>query len=292
MPPLKDPRAARDINRIVERVLRDISNDKPRVRLKEVRDLLKLDRKYYTSTETGLLNEVVHRLRMGGRDLVRRTPALLSNLVQRLKLEALLFPDRRRIMIDKELPDPRRRWAEGHEIGHSLIPWHDKAMLGDRRQTLTPTCHYEMEAQANYAAGRLLFRGDEFRERLRSSPITIGHVHELSRMYGNSVASTLWRTVENMDGLGFALITRGDDGGATLRHFLVSEQFAAQFAGTSGGVVLALAESWLHARERVPITLCDDSGRQHVFEIESMNNTYDILPIGVHVGKRPTVVAA
>ena len=276
-------------------MLSDLSKDKPRVRLKEVRDLLKLDRKYYTSTETGFLNEVVHRLKVGGRDVIRRTPALLLDVVRRLGLEALWVPDRRRIMLDKELPEAKRRWAEAHEMGHSLIPWHDLAMLGDRRQTLTPACHYVVEAEANYAAGRLLFRGDEFRERLRSKAVSISVVQDLSTTYGNSLASTLWRTVENMDGAGFGLITRepgNEEEPPRIRHFLRSNRFAKQFGGTTGATVLAVAEPWLSMVGRVPVALRDDAGREHIFEIESMSNTYDVLTLGVNVGERRVVVAA
>ena len=48
-------------------------------------------------------------------------------------------------------------------MGHSIIPWHDGMMLGDNTQTLLPLCHEQMEAEANYVAGRLLFMGERFK---------------------------------------------------------------------------------------------------------------------------------
>ena len=48
------------------------------------------------------------------------------------------------------------------EIGHDIIPWHADMMLGDTEQTLTPSCHEIIEAEANYAAGQLLFMASRF----------------------------------------------------------------------------------------------------------------------------------
>ena len=49
------------------------------------------------------------------------------------------------------------RWNEAHEVGHSIIPWHDNLLLGDNEFSLNPNCHEQMEAEANFAAGQLLF---------------------------------------------------------------------------------------------------------------------------------------
>lgn len=116
-------RTARDINDLVAKVLRDLGHPDPPLNLEMVRDLLRLDRQYYSSTEDGVLREVAHRLTIAGRQVLAR-PALLLDAIKKFDLRALFLPDGKRILIDRNLPDAKQRWSEGHEIGHSIIPWH------------------------------------------------------------------------------------------------------------------------------------------------------------------------
>ena len=73
-----DERTARDIDRVVTKVLRDLEHPEPPLRLELVRELLSLDRAYYSSTDTGVLEETVHRLLIAGKQLIKR-PTLLSD---------------------------------------------------------------------------------------------------------------------------------------------------------------------------------------------------------------------
>jgi Zn-dependent peptidase ImmA (M78 family) len=82
-----------------------------------------------------------------------------------------LVPDRKRILIDKDLPSAKQRWGEAHEIGHSILPWHDVVMPGDKKRTLSLACEQQVESEANFAAGRLLFLQEQFTGRLRSNPL-------------------------------------------------------------------------------------------------------------------------
>ena len=97
--------------------------------------------------------------------------------------------DRRRILIDRGLHQARQRWGEAHEIGHSLIPWHDQMLHGDPLGTLQHACELRLEAKANYAAGRLLFLHKQFRKRLLSDSASLEGVRKLARVFGNSVTS-------------------------------------------------------------------------------------------------------
>lgn len=101
--PLPNERATRDIDAVVSKILRDLGTPEPPLRLELVRELLSLDRQYYSSTDTGVLQEVVHRIRVGAKQAIKR-PSLLLDLVRTRKLSALWIPDRRRILIDSELP--------------------------------------------------------------------------------------------------------------------------------------------------------------------------------------------
>jgi Zn-dependent peptidase ImmA (M78 family) len=149
---------------------------------------------------------MVHKLMMAGKQVVSR-PTLIWDVVKKLELKALYLPDRKRILIDNTLPIIKQRWNEAHEVGHSIIEWHEVLMLGDDKQTLSFSCHVHLEAEANYAAGRLLFLQDRFYEELNGQTPTIKLVQVLGKKFGNSITTTLWRAVEHMSVPAVALVS-------------------------------------------------------------------------------------
>ena len=159
------PKTEAEIDALVRKIIRDVGDPEPPLRMEDVLDRLRLDRRYYTTADDGVLRETVHKIKVAGLQVLKR-PGLLLDAVRKLSLKALFLPDRKRILVDKALPSSKIRWAEGHEVGHSVIPWHDDLMHGDTKQTLTPACHLQIEAEANFAAGRLLFLQDKFRSHL------------------------------------------------------------------------------------------------------------------------------
>lgn len=194
-----DHRTVHDIDDQIAKVLRGLGNPAPPVDLRVVRELLKLDMGYYSTTDDGLLRETFSRLKIAGVQVLKR-PMLLKDAVKALSLKALYLPDQKRILLDKDLPPLKHRWNEAHEIGHDAIPWHGGMMLGDTLETLTPSCHEIMEAEANYAAGQLLFLGERFRDEATSEAPTLDFVRRLSGVYGNTITSTLWRLTEQAHG--------------------------------------------------------------------------------------------
>ena len=154
-------KTAADIDRLIERLLKDIGDQEPPLKLEVVRDFLKLDRGFYSATDPGLLQETVHKLRVGAKQVLLR-PALLVEAVRKFNLRALYVPDQKRILLDESQPKIKHRWNEAHEIGHSVVPWHAGAMLGDDDTTLIPSCHAKLENEANFAAARLLFLRQRF----------------------------------------------------------------------------------------------------------------------------------
>lgn len=150
------PRVRQDIQARTDKILRELGNPEPPLNLDDVRALLQLDRDYFTGDSDGLLQATVSKLKRGGLQILQR-PMLLIDAVKKFDLRALYLPDRRRIMIDDSIPKPKHRWLEAHEIGHDLLPWHHDMLLGDDRLTPTPSTHDKMEAEANYAAGSLVF---------------------------------------------------------------------------------------------------------------------------------------
>ena len=176
-------RTVRDIDKRVAKILKDLDDPEPPIRLEVVREQLRLDLAYYSSSDQGVLAETVHRLMVAGKQVLLRQ-GLLFDAVKKWDLKALWIPDRKRILIDRELPSAKQRWGEAHEIGHSILPWHDTAMHGDKKHTLSLACEQQIEAQANFAAGRLLFLQDRFVDRLRDSALSFDAIKSLGKSLG------------------------------------------------------------------------------------------------------------
>src|SRR5580698_8277330 len=104
----------REIDAQVNRVLRDLGNPSPPLKLTDVRTLLKIDLQYYRSTDPGLVEELAHQFRL----LAQKTiPDLGKHLLAALrisKLDAFWVPSSRRILLDETVPKPKHRWIESH----------------------------------------------------------------------------------------------------------------------------------------------------------------------------------
>jgi Zn-dependent peptidase ImmA (M78 family) len=290
------PRTTADIETQVTKVLRGIGNPAPPIDLRVVRDLLKLDKEYYSTTDDGILRETISKLKIAGLQVLKR-PTLLGDAVRTLSLKALYLPDQKRILLDKTLPLLKHRWNEAHEIGHDIIPWHEGMMLGDSEQTLTPACHAQMEAEANYAAGQLLFLAGRFPDEANSSQPTLDVIRQLSKSFGNTLTSTLWRFVEqtHLDTPMVALVSghphpakrKVDFNPAEpCRYCVQSPAFALQF-GTATEVSLFQAVASYSGPQRGgslgkrEVTLSDVNGDPHAFWFETFFNGHEALTLAV-----------
>ncbi|MDP9967509.1 hypothetical protein J2W37_005255 [Variovorax paradoxus] len=280
-----DPRTVRDIDKVVDRVHQSLDYTDGAIRLLEVRDLLKLDLKYYRLDDPGLIDEVIHKLKVGAKQVIAR-PGLLVEAIRKFDLSALFVPDRKRILIDDSIPDLKKRWYETHEIAHSLIPWHADYTLGDDRTTLSQGCHERIEAEANYGGGRLLFPNGVFTQHRLSSTMSLARVREISKHFGNTITSTLWRCVEQSDELTFATIgehpRRPRDDKPRIEYFVRSKTFATQFANITDTEVWAWMLEYCGYKPTGPLgtidlNIQDVNGNSHVFVIESFSNGYNTL---------------
>lgn len=306
-------KTASDIDERVERVLRGLGNPEPPLRLEDVRELLKLDRVFYTADDPGLIQEVVSRIRVATIQVYQR-PMLLLDAIKKLSLQALYVPDRRRILLDSSLPEKKHRWSEAHETAHSLIPWHEDVMHGDNRYTLLPACQEQVEAEANYGAGRLLFLRDRFGAEANDMALSIASVRSLNSSFGNTISSTLWRFVETV-GVQRPLVgmitchpnrnrrPANFDPAKPCRHFIQSPSFAARFSRVTEGDLFGAAASYCGAQMGGPlgmadIVLNDDNGDQHVFTFESFFIKYrapavgEALTLGVYSRPNLKIIAA
>jgi hypothetical protein len=292
-----DGGSARDIDGRIDRILKDLGYTSGTVRLLEVRQLLKLDIGYYTADDPGLAGEIIHKLRIGARQVIQR-PGLLIDAIKRLDLKALFLPDRKRILIDGSVPDLKKRWSETHEIAHSVIPWHAEYMLGDTRETLSPSCHETIEAEANYGAGRLLFPSSRFGKMAQDGK-TLSDIRKIAAEFGNTITSSLWRWIEQSDQRVFGLIGEHPKhprpGESLISYFIRSRSFVDQFAGCDEQKIFEQVKKYCGYQRSGPVgngevIIADQNGNEHVFAAETFANRYNGLTLGTYVRPRNVLV--
>ena len=294
-----------DIRDQVDRILRDLGNPEPPLKLKDVRSLLLLDLKYYSSSEPGLVLELAHRFRLFAQKTIPDIGRHLQEALSKSKLCAFWVPDQARIMLDSDVPEPKHRWIEAHEIVHSVTPWHKNFLLGDNAQTLDPTCHAILEAEANFGAGRLLFLNDRFAADARDIDLSFKSIKLLKKRYGNSIVSTFWRIIEDRDPAQavFCLVSihphypliGSHDGPDPWRYFVRSDAFARQFSGIAPDSVFELVRAYASRRRTGPIFeaqdfITDDLGTEWEIELESFSTSHAVLTLGYTTRKRAQFV--
>lgn len=296
-----DPYSAADIDAQVLKILRDLGNPEPPLNLEHVRELLRLAKDYYSAADDGFFKRWIHSLKMAGKQIAER-PGFLKDFIQNFRLDALCLFDEKRILISEQLPTPKQRWAEGHEIGHVIIPWHGPISLGDDKYTLKANCHDAMESEANFAARRLLFLRDKFRVWALSSPPTLAHVGDLKKIFGNTMTTTFYSLIETLEIPAFGLITghpkkpaQDFDRNNPCRYFITSPPFDAQFGNVTDIQLYSIVEGYcgygkwdLGNTEEIVI---DSRNEPYLFRMETIFNYYDALTLGVMVRKHQISIA-
>ena len=297
---LLDPRTMVDIEKRVDKILRGVDVVSPPLDLALVRDLLELDRYYYKSDDQTVLGELVSKLKIAGKQVLKR-PELLAEAIKRFNLKALYIPDRKRILLNVDLPEAKHRWSEGHEIGHEIIPWHRDMMLGDNTQTLSYECHQQIEAEANYAAGHLLFLGEMFVDEGNSSLPSFKIIKKLKEKYGNTLTSTMWRYIEkcHKDIPMFGLISSHpgrhgacvdcEGGNSTpVKYFIRSRLFSEQFSNIDELHLYSIVKSYCGIQRGGPLgtdnrILENNNGNNCMFCFYTFYNRYDALTFGYYM---------
>jgi hypothetical protein len=295
-----DVRTARDIDAVVSKILKGLGNPEPPLNLDDVRALQQLDRQYYSSVDDGPLREFISKAYIGAKQVFLR-PTLILDIVRKRSLKALYLPDRKRILIDSSEPKLKWRWNETHEIIHAGVPWHQEAMFGDTELTLSPSCHEQIEAQANFGAGRLLFFQNELRDFISLSKPDFALVQAIKKRYGNTLTSSLWRMIEALDVPALGLVGPPPwkvTAAATepCRYFIRSIAFIEQFANVTEQYACGLLRTCSSYRSGGPIAdddivLVDDCGQKHLFHLESFFNRHEALTVLIHKEPVPAKIA-
>ncbi len=299
--PILKARVRQDIQSRTDRILRELGYPEPPLVLEDVRELLRLDRDYFSGEADGLLQTTFSRLKRAGKQLLKR-PSLLGDAIKKFNLRALYLPDRKQILIDDSIPAPKHRWLEAHEIGHDILPWHQDMMLGDDDLTPTAAVHDKMEAEANFAAGSLLFLGNIFVQECRDCAPSIATAQRLKKRYGNTFTTTFWRMIEHsgeeVPMIGFIGKHPDQFGSAfpDFRHVIPSMAFTSRFAVPT--VEKMKTEIRLYCRGRKGplgqglVVLQANDGARHEFTFETFWNGYDALTLGVYERELPTVIVS
>jgi hypothetical protein len=287
---------AEDLQKQVEKVLRGLGNPEPPIDLREVRELLRLDKGYFSSKDDSYLRETVSKVKIAGKQIIER-PTLLLDVVRKAKLSALWLPDSRRILLDQDEPILKHRWSEAHEIGHSIAEWHGLFMFGDDAETLNRACHEKLEGEANFAAGQLLFMQKRFTAEANDLPVSIATVKSLNKKFGNTLTSTLWRFIEEshsdqpMVGIVSQHPHRTDekfDPASPCRYFIESPKFREKFSSANEVEIFGMIKKYSRNAKGGPlgaseVIISDNNGDRHVFKFETFCNHHDALTIGVYV---------
>lgn len=289
---------AEDLKKQVSKVLKGLGNPEPPLDLLQVRELLKLDVKYYSSTDTSFLQETISKLKIAGKQIIKR-PSLLLDVVKKAKLSGLWIPDHKRILLDKDAPKLKHRWIESHEIGHGLAPWHQRYLFGDDSESLAYSCHEKLEGEANFAAGQLLFLQDRFVFEANDSEAAFKTVQALSKTFGNTLTSTMWRFIEetHSEKMMVGIVSQHPnklksdfDEAAPCKYLIESPRFKELFGNIDIISLFAQIKNYCSHAKGGPLgtsmlSLTDVNGENHQFRFESFYNGHECLTLGVYVRK-------
>ena len=295
----------RDIDKLVGRVLRDLGNPEPPLRLEDVRSVLSLDLQYYRSSDPHLLQELSHRFTLLAKKTLPDVGKHLLAALSKSQLCAFWVPESARILVDSDVPQPKHRWIEAHEIAHSITPWHKDFLLGDNQHTIDPACRAMLESEANFGAGKLLFLSGKFASEALDLELSFPSIKLLSNRYSNSIVSTFWRMVEERDPTAsvFGMVSTHPlhadvgchDGNHPWRYFIRSKMFRTQFSSICPDEVYGLISRHATYRRTGPVFsardyLKDGVGVDWEFQIESFSTKHALLTLGYPLKPRATAV--
>jgi hypothetical protein len=100
------------------------------------------------------------------------------------------------VYLDQNLPNERRRFTHGHELGHEVLPWHKHAYFADDGNTLSSDTRDQLEMEANAFSAELLFGLGRFTTMADDYKPGLGAPLALNSEFQTSAAATIRRYVE------------------------------------------------------------------------------------------------
>lgn len=283
------PFAERELNKVIERTLKDAGLTRPPIRLEDVLAHLELFKEFYDLSDPSFLDKTKHRLMVGGQRLIQ--------IVRKIKLQAVLFFDENRIGIDRSLPPLKQDWPAFHEAGHRICPGHREVFaFGDTAQTLDPVYHEKLEAEANFAGAGIMFCGKKFTDDARDTAPCWQTIELMAAQYGRTITTTLRRYAGFGPDRTMAAIIgtpawkhNAEHPAGSCRHFVKSREFETRFSNIEAQKTFEKVNANCRGRggqvASFQLVLVDDNGDGHEFLAEAFSNTYDLLVLLVHQRK-------
>lgn len=105
------------------------------------------------------------------------------------------------VYIPRRDHDPRILFAQGHELGHLCMSWHNvkRRAYQDDDSTLSSSVKMLFEQEANCFGAESIFQGPRFRRRARDYTAEFNSIFHLAAMHGASIQATSWRFIEEQD---------------------------------------------------------------------------------------------
>ncbi|UWU20942.1 ImmA/IrrE family metallo-endopeptidase [Rhizobium sp. CB3060] len=152
------------------------------------------------------------------------------------KVLGLFEANERLVILDKEVPAPRRAFVKLHEAGHGSMPHQTSmyALMHDCNQTLDDDTKDLFEREANVFASEVMFQGDVFRDHALSSAFSVKHAMSLATQFGGSNYATFRRYV-NVNPRACCLVVVepealiGSGGRHEVRRIIASKSFAEKY---------------------------------------------------------------
>ena len=254
-----------------------------------------MDRDFYDLEDPGLLKRFAHRIKVGAK--------LVAEYLEKIKLQALLLFDEKRVLLDGALPEVKHDWAMAHEAAHQLIPWHREFCRGDTVHTLDPEWHEEIEAEANFAASALLVCGDVFSAEARELTPGWPAIETLRRRYKKSLTVVARRYVRHGSNIPILLLVstaawdpRPKDQSTRVRHIVTSPAFESRFPMVAPEELRGLVDAGTEQRRGGPVGefhcwLRDRDGQVHVFHAECFYNGYYVMSLFIEEGGAASLIA-
>ena len=286
------PDSAQDITRIAERALRaaGAAGKLPT----PMEDLVGAAGIKNEADTEGLVERFLSTLDESGRRLLKAS-------IQKLRGIADM---RERVIYVPEDKPPRAKFAQAHELGHQLLPWHvikNDEPVGyyhDDNQTLSLETRDIFEAEANLFAAEVIFQGERFTHRARDYAPSFSAVFRLADLHGASTQSTLRRYTEAQDEVIAAVEYlpnrfKTDGDGELVLHkprWFGSSRFVRQYGDMLMPPALMSNHQWAAARgsdtgAEGEIDL-ECGGRMVRFQWQSWWNSYALM---VMLRRRPTL---
>ena len=149
----------------------------------------------------------------------------------------------------------------------------------------------------------LLFLQDLFNEFVRGSQPSIELVQDAKTQFGNTLTTSFWRLVENLEIPALGVIGKHPhhdrkliDENEPFRYFIRSRKFMEQFASITDSETLQMIRSYCTWKKRGPlgsaeVILKDDNGEEHLFIFETFSNTYDVLTLITYLRRHEALVS-